>query len=200
MQEKIFQPKYSAILYFGLFSLVLLELIMLWQFISGKNSSSTSIFFAVFLGLIDAIIPFVIIKRIVFSANAFTVEKFLLPTKTIEYTDVVDIGTTIIKTKNGNLAIYRSLLNSNELRNILTGLIEQGKISSTQIENKVKSQEIRSGTAYFFAMIISLVLWGVTFIIWPYKDLLFRDLSLLGFLIPIYIVVYWVLKNRADRQ
>ena len=104
-----------------------------------------------------------------------------MPTKTIEYTDVVDIGTTIIKTKNGNLAIYRSLLNSNELRNILTGLIEQGKISSTQIENKVKSQEIRSGTAYFFAMIISLVLWGVTFIIWPYKNSLFRGVNSFGF-------------------
>ena len=96
MQEKIFQPKYSAILYFGLFSLVLLELIMLWQFISGKELKFHIYFLCGFLGLIDAIIPFVIINRIVFSANAFTVETFLLPTKTIEYTDVVDIGTTII--------------------------------------------------------------------------------------------------------
>ncbi len=196
MQEKIFTPRYTAKLYFGLFCLVLLELIMLWQFISGKNSSTTSIFFAAFLGLIDAILPFVIIKRIVFSAKAFTVEKFLLPSKTIEYTEVVDIGITVIKTKNGNLAIL-PMLNSVELRNILSGLIEQGKINSYQIENKLVSQEVNSRKATILSGIISIVLWVVPSVIWPYKDSLFRDLIFLVFFIPIYILIYRVLKNRV---
>jgi hypothetical protein len=200
MQEEIFQPKYSAKLYFGLLCVIPFEFFMLWQIISGKDSSLVIIFMAAFFGILVATIPYVFIKRIVFTANAFQIEKFLGPTRTIEYTEVVDIGITTIKTKKGNLAIPRFMLNSIELRNILTGLIEQGKISSFQIENKLISQELISRKAARPAVIISFVLWVVSSIIWPYKDSLFRDLSLLGFFFPIYFVVYLVLKNRADSQ
>ena len=198
MEEKNFKPKYTGKLYFGLLCVVLFDFLMLWQIISGKDSSPVTIIFAAFITLIIAVSPYVFMKRIVFKANAFTVEKFLWPTKTIEYTDVVDIGTTIIKTKNGNLAISRSILNSNELRNILTGLIEQGKISSYQIENKLVSQEKMSRKARTLAIIISTVLWVVTTLIWPYRDSLFRDLILLVFFIPIYIVIYTVLKKTSN--
>jgi hypothetical protein len=194
MEEKIFEPKYTAKLYFGLLSIVLFDFLMLWQIISGKDSSPVTIIFAAFITLFIAVLPYVFMKRIVFKANAFTVEKFLWPTKTIEYTEVVDIGTARIKTKNGNLSL-QAMMNSDELRNILTGLIKQGKISSYQIENKLVSQEKMSRKARTLAIIFSTVLWVVTTLIWPYRDSLFRDLILLVFFIPIYIVIYMVLKK-----
>jgi hypothetical protein len=38
------------------------------------------------------------------------------------------------------------------------------------------------------------------FFVFPYKDSFFRDISLVGFFLPVYVVVYQVLKNRADNQ
>lgn len=196
MQQKIFKPKYPSKFLFGAFVFIPLEAFMLWQLISEKEVSPENIFIAIFFGLIIALMPYAFVKRIVFDAHSFSVEKYLWPTKSIEYTDVVDIGATVIKTRQGNIAI-QSMMNSDELRQILTGLIEQGKISRYQIENKVIAQEVLGRQALVPAGIISFIFWAVTFFIWPYEDSLFRDLSFLLFFVPIYIVVYRFLKNRT---
>ena len=199
MQQNIFKPKYPAKLFLGLVVLIPLEVFVLWQLLSGKSTSPENIFMAGFFGLILVLMPYAFVKRIVFNTHSFSIEKYLWPAKTIEYTDVVDIGTTLIKTRNGSFAI-QSMMNADELRNILTGLIEQGRISRYQIENKVVAQEVISRKALLPAGIISFILWAVTLFVWPYEDSLFRDLSLLVFFVPSYIVVYRFLKDRAENQ
>ena len=179
--------------------MVPLELFLLWQLLSGKDTSPANILGAVFFGLILMITPYALIKRIVFDASSFSVEKYFWPTKTIEYAEVVDIGTTMIKTRHGNIGL-QSMMNTDELRTLLRELIERGKISRYQIENKVVAQEIISKKALLPAGIISFILWAVTLFVWPYEDSLFRDLSFLAFFIPIYLVVYWLLKRRVENQ
>lgn len=199
MQQNIFKPKYPTKLYLALVVLIPIEVFLLWQVISGRDTSAENVFGAGFFGLMLALMPFVFVKRIVFDAHSFSIEKYLWPAKTIEYTDVVDIGTTVIKTRHGSLAI-QSMLNADELRNILTGLIERGKISRYQIENKVIAQEVIGRKALLPAGIIAFILWAITFFVWPYEDSLFRDLSLVMFFIPSYFVVYRFLKDRAENQ
>jgi len=169
----------------------------MWQLLSGKDTSPENIFGAGFFGLMLALMPFVFVKRIVFNATSFSIERYLWPAKTIEYSEVIDIGTTMIRTRNGNLVI-QSMRNGDELRKILTDLVEQGKINRYQIENKVIAQEVISKKALLPAGIISFLLWTITFFVWPYEESLFRDLSLLVFFIPIYIVVYRFLRNRTE--
>jgi hypothetical protein len=199
MQEIVFKPKYPPQLTFGALVFVPIEFYILWQVFSGKNASPENIFGAVFFGFLLIVPPFAYVKRMVFRANDFSIEKFILPTKIIEYSDVIDVGAMVLKTRNGDLSL-RTMTNSDELSKILAGLIEQGKINRHQLENKVASRAIIIRKAIMPAGIISLVLWVVTFFAFPYKDSFFRDLSLLGFFIPVYIVVYQVLKKRAGNQ
>lgn len=199
MQEVIFKPKYPAQLTFGSFVLIPIEFYILWQIFSGKDASPENIFGAVFFGLLLVIPLFAYVKKIVFRVNNFSVEKFVLPTKTIEYTDITDVGATVLKTRTGGLSL-RAMTNADELSSILAELIKQGKINRHQLENKVDSRAIIFRKALMPAGIISLVLWVVTFFAFPYKDSFFRDLSLLGFFIPVYIVVYQILKKRAGNQ
>jgi hypothetical protein len=199
MGETIFKPKYPAKMYWGILIITVLECFILWQIFSGKDTSLGIVFVAAFFGLLLALMPYAIIRRIVFGRDAFSIERFLWRKKMIVYADVMDIGTTIIKTRNGKLSI-QSMTNSEELRNIFAGLIEQGKINRYQIENQLLSQELISQRALRPALVIAFVLWGITFLVWPYEHSFFRDLSFLAFFIPVYFVVNWFLKNRADNQ
>jgi hypothetical protein len=157
MQQNIFKPKYPPKLFLGLVVLIPMEAFLLWRLLSGSDTSPENIFGAVFFGLMLAIVPYAFVRRIVFNPHSFSIERYLWPTKTIEYTEVVDIGTTVIRTRNGSFAI-QSMTNADELRTILTGLIEQGKISRYQIENKVIAQEVVSRKALLPAGIISFIL------------------------------------------
>ena len=198
MQQTVFKPKYPVRLYLGFFLMILVELCLLSQLLFGAETRP-DIFLAGFFGLVITLSPYTFVKRIVFDVHSFSVEKFLGPTKTIEYTDVIDIGMSLIKTRNGNISI-QLMSNADELRTIFTELIRQGKISHYQIENKVVAQETLRQKALLPAAVISSILWVVTSFIWPHEKSLFRYLSFLAFFVPIYIVIYQVLKNRAESK
>ena len=199
MQEIVFKPKYPPQLTFGTLVLTPIEFYILWQILAGKDPSPENIFGAVFFGLLLIIPPFAYIKRMVFRTNNFSIEKFILPTKTIEYSDVTDVGAMVLKTRKGGLSL-RTMTNSDELSKILAELIKQGKINRLQLENKVDSRSIIVRKALIPAWVISFIIWGITFFMFPYKDSFFRDLSIIGIFFPVYVVVYQVLKNRADNQ
>ena len=199
VQQTVFKPKYPVRVYLGFFLIILIELYLLSQLLFSADTRPENIFLAGFFALVIALTPYTFVKRIVFDMHSFSIEKYLGPSKTIEYTDVIDIGTTLIKTRNGNVGI-QLMLNADELRTVFTELIQQGKISHYQLENKVVVQEIVSRKAFLPAAIISFVLWAVTSFIWPYEKSLFRDLSLLVFFVPTYIVIYQVLKSRAESK
>ena len=92
------------------------------------------------------------------------------------------------------------MTNADKLRAILRELIEQGKISRYQTENKVVVQEIISRKALMPAGIISFILWIGGLRIWHPEDSLFRDLSFSAFFVPMFIVVYLFLKSRVENQ
>ncbi len=197
MEEIVFKPKYSPILYL-VFVPILIEAFDLWEIISGHNRSPGRFYITALFGLMLAGLPFIFIRRITFMTDSFSIEKYLGPTKTIEYTDIVDIGLTIIKTRRGSIAI-QSMANSDELRNLFNRLMEQRKISQYQIENKPIHQIANRRIAFIAAIVIASIPWLIIkFYVWPNgENSLLRDLI---FFIPEFFVVYWFLKNRADSQ
>jgi hypothetical protein len=199
MQDTIFKPKYSSRLYLGFVFLIPLEAFALWSIFSISAKSAEMIFWAGFFGLMILLMPFVFIKQITFKGHSFSIEKYVLPPKTIDYSDVIDIGNTAIKTKHGSIAI-RSMKNSEELTDLLKKLIVEGKISTYQIENKLVVQENLSRKAILPSGIIASVLWFAFLFFFPYEKSLFRDLSILLFWIPTYILVYRFMKSKAENQ
>lgn len=199
MKQQIFEPKYPTKMY-SLILFIPMAAFFLWKLVAGKDTSTENIFATIFSVLILALAPYALVKRIVFDANAFSIEKYIWPTNTIAYADVIDIGLTVIKTRSGRIGIG-AMVNADELHNIFGELIEQGKINRYQIENKIVVEENISRKALLPAVITSSVLWVVIMpFIWPYEESFFRGLSFFAFFIPIYIVVYWFLKSRSDNQ
>lgn len=199
MQQQIFEPKYPTKMY-SLILFIPMAVFFLWKLVAGKDTSAENIFAVIFSVLILALVPYALVKRIVFDANGFSIEKYIWPTKTIAYADVIDIGLTVIKTRSGRIGIG-AMINADELHNVFGELIEQGKISRYQVENKIVAEENISRKALLPAVITSSVLWMVIMpFIWPYDESLFRSLSFLAFFTPVYIIVYWFLKNRSESQ
>jgi hypothetical protein len=198
MEEIIFKPKYSPKIYLLLFVAILMGAFVLWEIISGRNRSPGHFYIAAVFGLMLAGLPFLFIRRITFMTDSFSIEKYLWPTKTIEYTDIVGIGLTMIRTRREIIGI-QAMANSDELRNIFNRIMEQRKISQYQIENKTIHQIANSRIAYIAAIVIASIPWLIiTFYVWPHGEN-----SLLGYLIlfiPEFFVVDWFLKNRADNQ
>ncbi len=197
MQEMIFKPKYPTRFLLGFVFVIPMEALMLWEVFS--NKSIEMIFGSGFFGLMILLMPYIFIRRIRFEGQSFTVEKYILPSKTIDYSEVTDIGNTLIKTRQGNIPT-QAMANSQELIDLLKKLISEGKINNYQIENKLVRQEALSRKAVLPAGIISVILWITTFFFFPYEKSMLRDLSFLLIWIPVYILVYWFMKNKANDQ
>lgn len=136
MSEIIFTPKYSTKLYFSTAAAVLVEIFLLGQIISGWDRSPINILSALFFGSLVALLPIKLIKRIAFDKESFTIEKFLWPAQTIQYTDLVAVEPTKIKTRNNSFVI-EAMTNSRELRKILNGALRD---ANHRIESEINSQ------------------------------------------------------------
>jgi hypothetical protein len=146
-----------------------------------------------------ALMPYMLIRRIIFGETSFTVEKYFWQAKTIKYTDVVDFGMTLIKTQNGNISLW-AITNSYEAYNTFTALVEEGKIGRYQIENQVHRQEVVGRKAFLPAILISLVLQILLLSVWKFENSTIQELSIIVIFLPVYFMTYFFLKNRADKS
>ena len=199
MQEKIFKPKYLSSFYLRFVFVILLEAFALWSIFFNSEKSILMIFMAGFFGFMILLMPSVLIRQISFESNSFTIEKFAQPPQTINFSDVIDIGVTVIKTKQGNIVI-RIMENAEELTSFLKKFISESKTDSYQIENKLVEQKELRREAIQPSAIISGVLWIAYLFFFPSDKSLFRDFSIFLFLIPTYILVYRYMKNKAANQ
>jgi hypothetical protein len=201
MPEEVFEPKYSMGTSLGLAVFFLSEAFLLWYMFSKKDTSLELILIAAFFGYGILRMPFVHIRRITFESQSFTVEKYLLPAKTIHYSDVVDIGNEAIKTRQGNIQT-RAMNNTKELYDLLKILISEGKINRYQMEYRLVWQENLSRYAGIIAGVISMIILFASFTFLSTKKWLVRDPRVFFLIIyfPIYFLVYLIMKNKAENQ
>jgi hypothetical protein len=126
MRESIFKPKYPSRLYLVLVFMIPTEAFVLWDIFANNNKTLETFFVAGFLALMIVLMPFILIRQIKFETRSFTVEKYLFPAQTIDYSDVTEIGMTSIKTKQGNIAT-QFMRNAAELRSLLKKRMEKAK-------------------------------------------------------------------------
>ena len=126
MPEAIFKPRYPSRLYVVLIFMIPTEAFVLWDIFANNNKSLETFLVAGVLALLIVLMPFILIRQISFESRSFTVEKYLLAAQIIEYSDVLDIGMTSIKTKQGNIPT-QFMRNAAELRNLLKQRVEKAK-------------------------------------------------------------------------
>jgi hypothetical protein len=143
------------------------------------------------------------IRRIIFTPSYFLVEKYVWPSKKINYSDVIDLGISKVKTRRGEISLV-AMNNIAELRSLFIDLLRQGTIDIDQFENKAIGEDLVLDNSFWPSLVVTIVLSVIFLVYWFYQG---SDLSLLDVLIILSLVavvvtsaVQWIYKRRRRDQ
>lgn len=143
------------------------------------------------------------IRRIVFASSFFIVEKYLWPSKKIEYSDVVYVGPSKVKTRKDDVS-FAGMSNPDELHSLFIELIEQGEINHNQLEKKIIVEETIDTKSVLPTLIISLPFCILLFYFWPFNDYWF---SSVGFGVSSGLIIFivgsivkWIMKKMLKND
>src|SRR5258707_5434013 len=102
MPPIVFKPKYHPRLYLSLIAMPVFDVIAVVAIWTGLRDL-IYILFAGGLAVLMVLALLRWIRQIRFEANEIVIERYLYPPQTIRYDEVVDFGSTIVKTRKGNI-------------------------------------------------------------------------------------------------
>lgn len=118
-----------------------------------------------------------LVRNISFTSSALRITWYFLPSKTINYAEVIDVGFSKIKTKRGSIKLA-GMSNAIELLNQVSDLIKQGSIDQNRIEKRLVVEEAIDQKSTLPSLIISFPLWGLLFYFWPYHHYWFSSIGI----------------------
>jgi hypothetical protein len=201
MQETSFYPKYTIRGSSDVLSIsLLLILALLFSFLR-LGAILGNIVGLGFLVFFIVLCSRLYIRRLLFTPSYFLVERYVWPSIKIDYTDVIDLGLSKIKTRKGEIS-FAAMSNVAELYSLFFELIQQGKINVDQFENKAIGEELILDKTFLPSLVISAVLSGIFLVYWFFHQSRF---SLLGMMIVlgliavvVSLVVNWIYKKRMN--
>lgn len=199
MKDDVFLPKYT---YKGLFDVLLISLSLLivsisaiWREGFGLENSSLVVAFAFFCFWWMRNL----VRRIVFDKSTFSVSRFLLPTMTIYYVEITDIGFSKIKTKQGEINLT-GMENNQELFRRFMGLIKQGKIKKEQLKMEIVVEDKIWKKSIGLTAILSFPLCALLFYVWPFDEYWFSALGVgISCGLIIYVVGFIVQRTQKNK-
>jgi hypothetical protein len=203
MQETSFYPRYrirdsSDVLSLSLF----LSMALLYSFLRLGPILGNKVGL-VFLVSFIAWFSRLYIRRILFTASSFLVERYVWPSKEIDYSDVIDLGSSKVKTRKGEIS-FAAMSNIAELHSLFFELMRQGKIDINQFENKAIGEELVLQKSFWPSLVISAILSGIFLVYWFFHQWRFSLLDILIVLglivLVVSSVVHWIYKKRMSRQ
>jgi hypothetical protein len=194
----VFKPKYQRRVYLSLIVLPLLAVIAVIAIWIDNLRDLTVIFFAGGCVVLTVLVALRLIRQFRFDANEIVIERHLYPSQTISYAEVVDFGTTTVKTRKSNIPVG-AFANAGQLGAIFKNLLEQGVISSHQIEGKLIPEERRSAAAMAIAVLAAFVsyLLASWLGIWPRLGGIYDGLTPGVLVLILYCPTYWYLSLRT---
>jgi hypothetical protein len=202
MKDIIFRPKYTFRYNWYVIVLSLLLIFMAIFYFSKVGIDLQGIFLLVLLGYFLAFFSRDYIRRIVFTSSSFSVEKYVWVSKKIEYSDIVDVGISMIKTRRGNI-VLAGMSNVAELLYLIKELIEQKKINEKQIENKVVVEESILSKSYLPSIVISALLWVSLMYFWPVYRSRFggigATLSFTLIFASVLLIMQWIIRRSLKK-
>jgi hypothetical protein len=137
---------------------------------------------------------FVTIRRIRFGPD-ICVDRYLLPPRRFDYTDIEEIGLMTIKTRRGKISPY-GVDNSDELGAIFEDLVKTGRMSESQIGEELALKEALGATTMIYAIFIALPLHLVLLFVNRPSSRLTGGLRFFAIFAVVYAVTYWLVKKR----
>jgi hypothetical protein len=197
--EKIFKPRYEPGIAFAFPVMAVAECVLLIILLFGQLHDIGLVYLAALFGIALAVVPFLLFRRIRFGATAMVIDRFILPSRSIGYHEIYDLGRGAIKTRQGNIPLEQ-ITNTRELLVIFDELISQGKFSRHQFEGKLIARERLFAKAGMLSLPIAIpiALTAEGLKVWPNWSWLTGELRFWVVWLAIYFLLYWYLKYRAE--
>ena len=203
MHDNVFLPKYT---YKGLFDVLLISLglfvvsiFAIWREGFGLENFTVLAAFAFFCFWWMRNL----IRRIVFNNSTFSVSRFLLPTITIDYAEVTDIGFSKIKTKQGEISLA-GMGNAQELLRRFADLMAQGKIEKERLEMEIVVEDEVWKKSIVLTAILSTPFCVLLFYKWSFYNYWFSSLGIgisCGLIIYIVgLIVQKIQRKRIEKE
>ena len=148
-----FKPEYSLIQKVGLFFSPLIVAIVVFAALAGGREQPL-----LYLGLLFPfayiMLPFAIVRQIRFDEKFF-VDRFIVPSLELDYTDIVDVGISGFKTKKRSFSLAGAK-NADDFRGMLAYAMEKRNISQSQIKGKLAKQEVVAWKTVAFSQLAAI--------------------------------------------
>jgi hypothetical protein len=203
MQEIIFYPKYMIRHSWDVLSISLLLALALGYSILKVGLTVSNIIGIGFLLSFMIFFSRLYFRRIIFSSSYFLVERYVWSSMKIDYSDVIDMGTTKVKTRRGAIS-FAAISNFAELQSLFLQLLRQGTIDIEQFENKALNEEVALHKS-FLPTILAAAILGVSFLLYWLDHQ--SEFTLIGIWIvfgSLVLVIFWIIylinKKRTKIQ
>lgn len=116
--------------------------------------------------------------------------------KSYFYNEIRDIGRTAIKTQQGAISLM-GILNIEELNQKFQELINQGKVSRYQLEDKLEKEEDLVKKTITISFPITLIFWTLFYFTYqPGIHSFIKQIAFLLIFLPVFFSVYYLMKSR----
>ena len=191
----VFKPKYPLKMKLSFLFLPIMAILFTLAAIDGGDPDMPWLFHFLSLAMITLTgsIPFVLIRRIRFE-DKILVDRFVVPTRELDYTDILDVGITNIRAKRGNLSL-NAVKNVDEFKSMLANALAEKDIPQDQIESKLAKQETEIARATIYAQAVAL---PVTFVLLLLRPDWFQFADKLSFVLvysAIMLAAFFAIKR-----
>jgi hypothetical protein len=196
--EVVFVPRYPMRIRAG-FVVIPLAFAFSLLIFAVEDRSLNSLFSIAFLGLLWLGGLFAWTRRIRFGPRIY-VDRYLLPPREFDYSDIVGFGMGIIKTKRGNIST-RYIRNLDELYSILEDFVAKRILAETQIQDLLTANDWLRWAAAAISVVPSVVVSLFLFYYLPIRTTVNARLVFSLYWFPTYLATYalakWVLKRKS---
>jgi hypothetical protein len=192
-----FIPRYEFRQRFALIAAPFMLALAVWAAVSGGREEPMLYVAAAFFALAAVVIPFRFVRRIRFG-SCIHVDRYLLPSIRIEYSEIQDIGVTTVKTRRANISMF-GMRNASELLALLGDARTRGEISEGQIEGSLAARETLAWTASSYAILPSIVVTALLLWLSPVRIAMDGRLSFLVYWTPTFLASYFIAKWLLTR-
>lgn len=199
MDNIVFKCKYPTRSYLGFIAMIFAIPLLISRILMANEIRIEIILITFFFGVMPLLAPFIYIRQITFENSEFVIQKFMGTPKRISYQAVVDIGNTMVKTRQGNISI-KGLKNANDLLNIFKILMSEGKINKHQLENNLLQEESHAKKALILSLVLSFPLSFFIELPFSFGKSIDNEWIFFIFFLPIYLVTYFYLKLRSEQN
>jgi hypothetical protein len=194
--SKVFKPKYELGMNFSAIFIPIMTVVSIFVVVKLDLRELPAYGLIALFSILTLSMPFTRIRQIRFSDKMY-VDQFILAPREIDYKDIIDVGIITVKTKRGNISLYK-IENTKQFYEFLKDAMAQNQVSESQLEGKLAKREVISWTSSIYAQLIAI---PITLLLVWWSPTCIKFLGKFTFLtvfLAIFAPIYWIVRHRSQ--